>query len=698
MQPDRTTLVGALKERSGEGRFWAGDLDSESEVEDLGDAEGRPDLVRSTTLESIGQAGNPQDWQEVKKKKRTKMEEIRPVRQRPYGNQWPWSVAVQRQRASWKGSLPKPRQSPHMTIGDILRPAVDSHRESSGGNSGDRRRKLAESEVPRRNSNDFHGPVQVDPAVHGPVHVTPDMHGPVALDKQRPVTLHRTVARGSTGLANRDTTRCIQAIQERLAPKHFQNLSRRQSYAQVVMAGGGAKGTTSGNMGGDGEGEKRRRFQFPRGGRSNASRGRGRRSPSPTPAERGRGGRGPMGGRGRGRGSQDQALDAQAAHAEGQKANVGGRSMEREGQKATDKGDSQQQGGKHRGPEPVGETSKKKKKFQLQCVICLEDHHTSTCPLLLGPKPTATCCGLGAKGTGFFQIPYDKAAPIPKKVTATALIKIVEGEVPGDLVKAELTRLIPVKWDWVVRPNGPKSYLVTFPCQVELQRMVAIKRIPTDKNEGIMAFEEWSQEIKPARKLHKVWVHVYRVPYEIRSFLPLWAVGTIIGAPTYVDMKYTRKTGVVRLQVAVLEVENIPDDADIVVDDCLYEIFFNIENVQRADDGDEFDDADDLDDDRDQPEDGNLGEDQDMEDVHEPTNKQASSGTGNIISETSKSMGFNTAAVMAEAPVSQAVNALEPGAMVGDDAETLLADSLGISTLITEIANNSVLVSSALAW
>lgn len=68
MQPDRTTLVGALKERSGEGRFWAGDLDSESEVEDLGDAEGRPDLVRSTTLESIGQAGNPQDWQEVKKK------------------------------------------------------------------------------------------------------------------------------------------------------------------------------------------------------------------------------------------------------------------------------------------------------------------------------------------------------------------------------------------------------------------------------------------------------------------------------------------------------------------------------------------------------------------------------------------------------------------------------------------------------
>lgn len=59
-------------------------------------------------------------------------------------------------------------------------------------------------------------------------------------------------------------------------------------------------------------------------------------------------------------------------------------------------------------------------------------------------------------------------------------------------MKIELARLIPVKWEWVVRQQGPKRYLVTFPYQVELQRMVAIKRIPTDKNEGVMAFEEWS--------------------------------------------------------------------------------------------------------------------------------------------------------------------------------------------------------------
>lgn len=73
-------------------------------------------------------------------------------------------------------------------------------------------------------------------------------------------------------------------------------------------------------------------------------------------------------------------------------------------------------------------TAKKKKKATLQCAICLEDHHTTTCALLLGPKPDAICCGLAGKGNGFFQIPYDTAAPIPKKVSAIALVTIVEGE------------------------------------------------------------------------------------------------------------------------------------------------------------------------------------------------------------------------------------------------------------------------------
>jgi len=73
-------------------------------------------------------------------------------------------------------------------------------------------------------------------------------------------------------------------------------------------------------------------------------------------------------------------------------------------------------------------------------------------------------------------------------------------------------------------------------------------------------------------------------------------------------MKYLRKSGVVRLLVAVLDVNSIPDDVDIVVDDCLYDIFFHVESVVKGDD-DNFDDADDLDNDDEQ-----FPQDQEMED------------------------------------------------------------------------------------
>ena len=122
--------------------------------------------------------------------------------------------------------------------------------------------------------------------------------------------------------------------------------------------------------------------------------------------------------------------------------------------------------------------------------------------------------------------------------------------------------------------------------------MIAVKSMPADNNEGIMVLEEWNKDIKLKQKLINVWVHVYGVPYEIRSFLPLWAVGSIIGA--------TKKV-VVRLLV-VLDLKSILEDAEIVVDDGLYDIYFKVDKDQH--DAEEFDDADDLnDDEEDQQED-----------------------------------------------------------------------------------------------
>ncbi|GJN04973.1 hypothetical protein PR202_ga22558 [Eleusine coracana subsp. coracana] len=168
-------------------------------------------------------------------------------------------------------------------------------------------------------------------------------------------------------------------------------------------------------------------------------------------------------------------------------------------------------------------------------------------------------CGF-AGDLGFFQIPFDGAgSKAPKKESSTAHITIKQGTIMADMIKSELERLIPIKLTWSVQQNGD-GFLVPFPSKVELQRMVAMR-------------------IEPRRYLKKAWINVYGVPYEIRSFLPHWAVGTILGTTLKVDMKYMKRMRVVRILVGVMDVNTIPDTTDIVVGEGVYDIFFKVDKV-----------------------------------------------------------------------------------------------------------------------
>jgi hypothetical protein len=53
------------------------------------------------------------------------------------------------------------------------------------------------------------------------------------------------------------------------------------------------------------------------------------------------------------------------------------------------------------------------------------------------------------------------------------------GEVNAQLIRSELARIIPVRWDWKVKELGSKSFVVPFPSNEELERMVAIHTITT---------------------------------------------------------------------------------------------------------------------------------------------------------------------------------------------------------------------------
>jgi hypothetical protein len=65
----------------------------------------------------------------------------------------------------------------------------------------------------------------------------------------------------------------------------------------------------------------------------------------------------------------------------------------------------------------------------------------------------------------------------------------------------------------------------------------------------------------------------WALPRALRSFLPLWAVGSIIGATLKVDMLHLRATGQVRILVAVYEAKKIPKFVDVCVNCNVYPVF-----------------------------------------------------------------------------------------------------------------------------
>jgi hypothetical protein len=198
---------------------------------------------------------------------------------------------------------------------------------------------------------------------------------------------------------------------------------------------------------------------------------------------------------------------------------------------------------------------KRKDKEKLECSICTEDHYTNQCPQLRGPKPAVAFCGAAEDGMGFFQIQAARSNQIVNsaQISFAALISVETGEVNAQLIRSELARIIPVRWDWEVQELGSKSFVVPFPSKEELERMVAIQTITTRNKEATLTFEEFVDDVQPIKVLEQVWVTVTKVPRALRSFLSLWAVGSIIGATQKVDMLHLRATGQVRILVAVYD-------------------------------------------------------------------------------------------------------------------------------------------------
>ncbi|KAF6996945.1 hypothetical protein CFC21_013219 [Triticum aestivum] len=138
----------------------------------------------------------------------------------------------------------------------------------------------------------------------------------------------------------------------------------------------------------------------------------------------------------------------------------------------------------------------------------------------------------------------------------TGLVMISGGSVTAAVVEAEIAKIASVQtsWKWEAVPHGDDAFLVAFP-SMEVLRRVSAFEFKVKSHNVMIAISEWKSknDVKPAyNPLKPVWVHVTGVPPPLRHFLGLWAVGSVIGATQDVDLICLRRRGIVRIQVAVL--------------------------------------------------------------------------------------------------------------------------------------------------
>jgi hypothetical protein len=77
--------------------------------------------------------------------------------------------------------------------------------------------------------------------------------------------------------------------------------------------------------------------------------------------------------------------------------------------------------------------------------------------------------------------------------------------------------------------------------------------VQTKDHKDKLQIEEASDRNISKQTMRKVWVQVTKLPSELRDFLTIWAIGSILCVTKEVDMVFTRKFSRARLQVLVLD-------------------------------------------------------------------------------------------------------------------------------------------------
>jgi hypothetical protein len=154
---------------------------------------------------------------------------------------------------------------------------------------------------------------------------------------------------------------------------------------------------------------------------------------------------------------------------------------------------------------------------------------------------------------------------------------VVEGEMNALHVKAEMERLVPTKMTRVVEEIEDNKFKTVYPSKGEMQQMIEWGLVQIKDRKAMLIIEELGGGSNVKQVMRKVWVQMTKLPNELRDFLTILAIGTILGATMDTDMTFTRHYNRPRMQVLVLDLALIPTSFDVVIGDNVFELHFKVE-------------------------------------------------------------------------------------------------------------------------
>jgi hypothetical protein len=124
-------------------------------------------------------------------------------------------------------------------------------------------------------------------------------------------------------------------------------------------------------------------------------------------------------------------------------------------------------------------------------------------------------------------------------VAKTTLVRVVEGNMNAMQVKMEMERLVPAKVSWEVEEIEKNTFKTIFPSKGEMLRMIEWGKLQTKDQKAKLVIEELGGGSSVKQVMRKVLVQMARLPSELRDYLTIWAISTILGVTKDVDMIFT---------------------------------------------------------------------------------------------------------------------------------------------------------------